>query len=97
MDKRIVYLDYMRIFAMISVIMIHVSATRLNLLELGRYNWLIVCTFNKAMGYAVPLFVMISGAVSFGKDIIIKDLYQKRILKVAIAYVLWNVFYSDSH
>lgn len=96
-DKRIVYLDYMRIFAMISVIMIHVSATRLNLLELGSYNWLIVCTFNKAMGYAVPLFVMISGAVSFGKDIIIKDLYQKRILKVAIAYVLWNVFYSASH
>lgn len=96
-NRRVIYLDYLRIFAMLSVIAIHVSASRFTTAEVGSSNWIVMSIYNKAVGYAVPIFVMISGALSFRKDIGLKEIYQKKILRILIAYIFWNVFYAASH
>ena len=55
--KRIIYLDYLRIFAILGVILIHltsyVNKTDIYCKEFGRY--------------AVPCFVMISGVLFLGR------------------------------
>lgn len=96
-NRRIVYLDNLRIFAILSVITIHVTATRLNIEELGSYNWIVMNIFNKCVQYAVPVFVMISGALLLCNEISIKKIYSKMILRIVCAYLFWNLFYATSH
>lgn len=50
MKNRIVYLDWLRIFAIIGVITIHVTATHLYNESIGSFNWVILKGYNVAVG-----------------------------------------------
>lgn len=96
--KRAVYLDILRILAVIGVITIHVSANHLVSERIGETNWIVLNIYNKAVNCAVPVFVMISGALILtGDKTDIKKLYKKRILRIVTAYMFWNTFYAFSH
>jgi len=93
-DVRLKYLDIMRLFAMLAVIMIHVTAYKWSDVSVYSWEWKVFTFFNSAVRFGVPVFVMISGVLFLGKECDIKKLYEKNIKRLAIAYVVWSIFYA---
>ena len=93
-NKRIVFIDYLRIFAILIVILLHVSAqnwykTNVNGLEWQTFNF-----FDSIARWGVPVFVMISGALFLEKkNIPIKKIYSKYILRMVIVFFVWSFIY----
>jgi peptidoglycan/LPS O-acetylase OafA/YrhL len=92
MKDRIYELDWMRAFAALSVIAIHITSTYVTKSDTA-YVW------NQAMRYAVPLFIILSGFLLFYSDrhrqgISYARFYQRRFSKIVIPYVLWTIVYA---
>lgn len=91
-NKKINFVQYLRIVACIAVIIIHVSGDRLN--ESTGLYWWIQNIFNNIFRWAVPIFFMITGVTFLTKDISIEKLYKKYILRICIIYAFWSVLYT---
>ena len=50
--------------------------------------------YDGATRFAVPVFVMISGAVFLGRDIDTKKIYTKYILRIVTAFIFWSFIYA---
>ena len=86
-------LDYLRVFASIAIILLHVTAQNMPYCELAGTEWNIYNICNSASRWGVPVFVMMSGALFLPREISTKTLYKKYISRMAIAYVVWSAFY----
>ncbi|WP_134686093.1 acyltransferase [Brevibacillus migulae] len=91
MDKRLREFDFIRAFAALSVIAIHVTAGYLSSNQLA-YVW------NQAMRYAVPLFIILSGFLLYHVDkgrppLPYGAFLKKRFQKVLWPYLFWTVLY----
>lgn len=87
-------LDYLRVFASVAIILLHVTAQNMQHVELAGTEWNIYNICNSASRWGVPVFVMMSGALFLPREISIKTLYKKYISRMAIAYVVWSLFYA---
>lgn len=91
--KRIYYLDILRVIACLTVIMIHTSATYV-VRNFGTFNFWIGNLFDSLSRIAVPLFIMISGALLLDEKY---ELNNKKlimhIVKMVIFFVCWSVIY----
>lgn len=87
-------LDYLRVFASIVIILLHVSAQNMDYVEPTGTEWNIYNICNGASRWGVPVFVMMSGALFLPREIPTKTLYKKYILRMAIAYIVWSAFYA---
>jgi surface polysaccharide O-acyltransferase-like enzyme len=88
------YIDYLRIVAIIAAITIHVTAdyyTKFSMIK--NIDWWFANLLNSASRFAVPLFVMISGAVLIGKKYEPVEFYSKRVRRLLPAIIFWNIFY----
>ena len=95
---RIYYLDYLRIFATISVITIHISAMHWYTEPIQSFNWKILNIYNSAVSYAVPLFVMISGSLWLSNDHInFRKLFTKNIVRIITSFLFWSFLYAILH
>ena len=94
LPQRQYHLDYLRVFASIAIILLHVTAQNLPYVELAGTEWNIYNICNGASRWGVPVFVMVSGALFLPREIPTKTLYKKYILRMAIAYVVWSAFYA---
>ena len=92
--QRQYHLDYLRVFASIAIILLHVTAQNLPYVELAGTEWNIYNICNSASRWGVPVFVMMSGALFLPREIPTKTLYKKYISRMAIAYVVWSAFYA---
>jgi surface polysaccharide O-acyltransferase-like enzyme len=89
------YLDLLRVFAMVSVCVIHVSTAFLLQNPIGSVNWTVQYCFSSSTKYAVPLFVMISGALWLSREKIdVRKLYGGNILKIGVAFLFWSFAYA---
>ena len=77
--SRIYYLDILRILATIAVIGIHVSAQGWYSEPIERDTWSIFSAWDAAVRWAVPGFVMISGALFLTREIDMKRVYSHNI------------------
>ena len=75
--QRIAYLDILRLVATLAVIFIHVVADGLPL-SFGQYNWYVAVVGGSLVRWAVPVFVMISGALYLNPQ---KQITTKTVLK----------------
>lgn len=93
--SKIVYYDYLRVIAVLAVIMIHVSAEYLNKFD-NNYNWYLNNFMNcLAHAWPVPLFVTISGSLLLGnQNFTIKTMVMKYLPRIIIALVFWHYFYA---
>lgn len=94
-EKRIEYLDCLRIMATIAVIMIHVAARKWYSTDINSFQWLTMVMYDGVVRWAVPVFVMISGVVFCrdGKwDIAI--IYKKYVARIIIAFIFWSLIYT---
>ena len=86
----------MRILAVFCVVILHVSAAGFHRYPVSMPEWQAFNIVDGAVRFCVPLLVMISGTLFLNpdKEIRIKTLYQKYILRIVIAFFFWSAFYA---
>lgn len=95
--SRIVYLDMLRIIACLLVIAVHVSSKQIYVFPPDSFDFQVSQFFNTFSIAAPAIFFMISGAVFLKpglKDIPVKKLWGRYILRMVIAYVFWSYLYT---
>ncbi|WP_295585922.1 acyltransferase [uncultured Oscillibacter sp.] len=94
--KKVEELDAARVVSMLAVIAIHVTAPYIGAgsrFLLGGMN--LAYVMNQAARFAVPLFVLLSGAsLGLGKPLPPAKFYRRRFGKLGIPYVCWFVAYT---
>jgi len=95
-EERIVYADILKIFATFSVILLHVSASKWNLVNIETFEWKVFNFYDSLVRFGVPIFVMLSGMFFLkpDKDISYKKIYKKYILRIITAFIFWSTFYA---
>ena len=94
LNVRYEYLDILRILATIAVVMIHVVARGWLKSNIFTFEWQFYNLFYGILKWAVPIFVMISGALFLGgEEKSLRRLYGKNIAKIIIAFCFWSAIY----
>jgi surface polysaccharide O-acyltransferase-like enzyme len=88
------YFDYLRVAATISVVVLHVSAQNWYSFNGRSFEWNVFNFYDSIVRWGVPIFLMISGSLFLYRDIEIKNLYRKYILRLFVAYCFWALFYA---
>ena len=93
--RKFEYLDAMRVFATIMVIIIHcIYEYMWDFSNKGTALWTSLVFVNELLRTGVPLFFMMSGYLLLQKDITdIKGFYKKRFLKIAVPFIFYDIFY----
>lgn len=93
MTNRKLNIEFIRIFAMVMTICIHVSNNYLRAFdEISQGDFFVSVIFNSLSRVCVPLFFMISGAFAIGKEYNRKTYFEK-ILKFVLILAVWNLIY----
>ena len=88
------WIDWLRALAAFAVVVIHVTAPLYaQIAVLHRADWWIANIANCAVRFAVPLFVMLAGALLLGRDEDAVAFYGKRAARLLPAFIFWSVFY----
>ena len=91
--KRIFWLDVLRVVAIFAVVTVHVATQNWDKIAAGTEENVVLAVFDAVARFAVPIFVMISGALMLGREISLKKCLKK-IGKLAIVWVFWCLFYA---
>ena len=100
MKKHIFYFDALRALAIISVILVHVFDGGTRHLIVADYgaipslNWFVCSFIINFFRIGVPLFLMLSGALSLGRDWTIKSFLSKRLPRIIYPFLFWLFFLS---
>lgn len=88
-------LDFIRAVAIVAVIMIHCMAPVVTHAPISGLGWNIANFIDSFMRWAVPVFVMISGALIIKKTAHTNTalFYKKRIRRLLIPLLIWPVIY----
>ena len=79
-ENNIEWLDSLRALAIIGVIMIHISSPVVKMSYGGNMiYWWIGNIINSSIRFAVPVFLMISGATMLNREYKLGEFYKKRI------------------
>lgn len=94
--NRDVGVDLVKFLAIFGVIVIHTCNYGA---EIGTPNWAQVLFWGSITRSSVPLFLMASGAVMLNseKELTLKKLYLKNILRIIVAMVVWGIAYKVYH
>lgn len=91
-------MDLLRIMACLGVILMHVASSFFshNYVREGNLDWICCVTLYHAFVCSVPIFAMITGFLFLNpqKELPIKRLYGKNILRLVLALVFWTFFYA---
>lgn len=91
--QRIVFLDYLRLIAAFAVIVVHIVAQKWYSTSVDSLEWQIFNCYDSIVRWAVPVFVMISGALFLGKEHSVKRIYTKNIFRIVVTFVFWSAIY----
>ncbi|MFM7016471.1 MAG: acyltransferase [Bacteroidota bacterium] len=92
------WLDVVRFIATLAVITIHVVAPYLYLYgHIPNSSWSFYNAVDSLTRFAVPLFVMLSGALLLNKTMAIAEFLRKRFTRILIPFLFWSVIYSAYH
>ncbi len=100
MNKRIFYLDLLRVWAITAVVLLHCIVSVLTSVPLyGTRSWYAALVLNELARTGVPLFLMISGALLL-TDPRTKDVgtfYKKRLPRIILPLLVWHTVYFVVH
>lgn len=93
-DKRIVWLDFVKFIAIFMMIAVHCTD---NVTPAERsepwYN-LWGSFYGSFMRSAIPLFVMVTGALLLPVKENISAFYKKRLTRLIVPFIIWSVLYN---
>ena len=94
-NNRVIYFDYLRIMATIAVIVLHVAGQNFYAPGVNTYEWHVFNIYDSIVRWAVPIFVMISGALFLNteKQLNIKALYTKNIFRILNDFIFLSLIY----
>ena len=88
------HLEYLRVLSIIGVLTIHVTAGYFNKFgQVPETTWWVANILNAFSRFCVPMFIMISGALLLGKEIKLVTFYRKKLKRVGVPLIFWNIFY----
>jgi len=96
MQKKIQYLDSLRIFATLCVILLHcINPYFTNVALFSTKTWWVCNLLNSVTRTGVPLFFMISGflLLTDEKTLNFADFYKRRLKKIIVPFFVWDVIY----
>ena len=91
------YIDLLRAMAAVAVVIIHVIGPYRGMLgHIPTYDWLTAVGFNVAGRWAVPVFIMITGALMLSdkRPFDLKYYLSRRVTKVVVPFLAWSVIYA---
>ncbi|MGL5336136.1 MAG: acyltransferase [Enterovibrio sp.] len=97
MKERVFFFDLLRCVAAIAVVAIHVLAPyRQALNEISFGQWSTAIAINSASRWAVPVFILITGALLINdkKPFAWEYYIKRRLAKVLIPFIVWSLFYA---
>lgn len=88
--------DLVKSLAICAVLLIHCSANHFANYEVGANRWLATAFFGSVSRWAVPAFLLCSGALMNDpdKDVPLKKLFSRYLLRLFAALAAWAVFYE---
>lgn len=95
--EHIIYLDILRVIACFMVIVVHVSANQLHAFQTKSFDYQVSQFFNTFSIASPAIFFMLSGALFLNpasKDIPIKKLWGRYILRMVVSYVFWSCLFT---
>ncbi len=96
MKERKINIEFIRVFAIIMTVMIHVSNVYIYSFKgISHSDYLVAVIFNSLSRICVPLFFMVSGIFLIGEDYDRKK-YIKRIVRFILILVVWSLIYYFS-
>lgn len=88
------YFDTLRAVATIAVILIHISSPVLSMaFHKDMNSWMIGNIFDSSVRFAVPLFLMLSGATMLHREYLPGEFYKKRMVRVLLPFLFWILVY----
>lgn len=91
--NRIEYFDFFRAIAAFCVIIIHVDAQSYYSTDVSSFSWQVLNFFDSITRWAVPTFLMMSGAIFLGKQHSIQKILCKNLLRIVTAFIFWSALY----
>ena len=92
--ERIDYFDYLRVVALIAVLVRHTASQNWYDIDVNGAAWRCFNVYCSLTQYCVPIFVMISGALFLEKEIPVRQIYSKYVLRMAAAFCFWSALYA---
>ena len=92
-DSRCHYFDFLRVAGAFAVMVLHVAASKWHTTDIHTFEWEVMNFYDSIVRWAVPVFVMISGALFLSRDIPVRKIYSKYIFRIFTAFVFWSFFY----
>lgn len=92
--QNIEWISNLRFLALVAVIMLHASAVLLA--QYGKVplaDWFTADVFNAIVRFAVPVFVMITGALNLNRDYALSDFLKKRLFRIITPFLFWSLAY----
>lgn len=96
--ERNFYIDLLKAIAIIGVITIHTS-TGWTVYPVSSFEWISNMLWGTLSRASVPIFLMCSGALLLDpqKELTIKKLYSKNLLRIIVAMLFWAICYKAFH
>lgn len=94
MDKRMDDLDGLRVLATFAVMLLHTASGKWYTTDVHSVEWQLLNIWDSLVRWAVPVFVMISGAVFLGREIPPRQIFGKYILRLVTAFAFWSALYA---
>lgn len=88
------WINSLRLIALLAVIVLHTAA-----IPLGQYglipinSWLTANFYNSLVRFAVPVFVMITGALLLHREYELGAFLKKRLSRVVAPFLFWSLVY----
>lgn len=94
--KRIVYMDVLRIFAVFSMMLLHVAGSNWATTDVSTADWQVFNFYDSFARFCVPVFIMLSGAMFLdnSREFSMERLLKKNVLRLACAFVFWSALYT---
>ena len=101
-SKRIFYFDALRALAILAVVLIHAFGKSTWDIIISNYgvipslNWFLAAFDNNCLRIGVCLFLMLSGALSLGREWDIKSFLGRRLPRIVGPFLFWGLVISFS-
>jgi surface polysaccharide O-acyltransferase-like enzyme len=92
------WLDYLRVIALVAVISGHIAADFYRMYgQVSLADWWLTNMINASLRFAVPIYVMASGALLLGRPYSTEEFYKKRAMRLIPPLIFWNLVYLGIH
>ncbi len=92
--ERFLWADVLRVMAIAAVVIVHVAADIITeWRSVPRGAWWAANLYDSLARGAVPIFVMLSGALLLPQAESFRDFFKKRLRRILVPFIAWTAFY----